>query len=392
MAMAFSREEYLERVQRVQARMRQADVALLLVADPANIYWLSGIEDWSFYVPQFLLVIADESVPVWVGRAMDAPGARLSGWLGEGHVRSYPETLIQDPRTHASDHIGAQIAEMGYSQARIGYESDTYYFSPRSLRHLQQALPQATFVDCDLLVNWARSVKSPAELALMRQAARIAENAMRTAYKYVAPGVRQCDVIAEIYRAQVAPNAEFGGDMTALCPIILAGEKASTAHPAWTDERFVDDQTVALELGGTRRRYNCGLARTMHLGRAAPQRLVDAAAAVGEGLESVLAATKPGMLAAEVHGVWQDVLTRHKLKKDSRIGYSIGVGFSPDWGEHTISLRPGDDTVLEPGNTLHIILGMWMDGWGMELSETVEVTATGLECLTRFPRDVFVKN
>jgi Xaa-Pro aminopeptidase len=392
MNMAFSREEYAERVQRVQARMRQADVGLLLVADPANIYWLSGIEDWSFYVPQFLVIKADDDVPVWIGRAMDAPGARLSGWLGDDHVLSYPETLIQDPRMHASDHIGQQVADMGYSRAHIGYESDTYYFSPRSLRHLQQALPQAEFVDCDLLVNWARSVKSPAELALMRQAARIAEIAMRTAYEHVAPGVRQCDVIAEIYRAQVAPNAEFGGDMTALCPIILAGEKASTAHPAWTDERFRDDQTVALELGGTRRRYNCGLARTMHLGNAAPQRLVSAAAAVGEGLESVLARTQPGMTGAEVHAVWQEVLTRHKLKKDSRIGYSIGVGFSPDWGEHTLSLRPGDNTVLQPGNTLHIILGMWMDGWGMELSETVEVTATGLHCLTNFPRDVFVKN
>jgi Xaa-Pro dipeptidase len=47
--------------------------------------------------------------------------------------------------------------------------------------------------------------------------------------------------------------------------------------------------------------------------------------------------------------------------------------------------------VLEPGNVLHSILGMWMDGWGIEVSETILVTARGNETLTVFPRDVAMK-
>ena len=74
-----------------------------------------------------------------------------------------------------------------------------------------------------------------------------------------------------------------------------------------------------------------------------------------------------------------------------RIGYSIGVAYPPDWGEHTISLRQGDRTVLEPSHVLHTILGMWMDGWGIEISETILVTETGCETLTNLPRDIFVK-
>jgi Xaa-Pro dipeptidase len=322
---------------------------------------------------------------------MDAAGARLSGWLAPENVIGYPETFIQQPRVHASDWIGRHVSELGFANARIGYESDTYYFSPRSLAHLQQALPDARFVDCDLLVNWARVVKSPAEVAYMRQAARIAEAAMKAAYATAAPGVRQCDVMAEVIKTQTAPNGDFGGDMTALSPIVLAGEKASTAHPAWSDERFQDNQIVAFELGGTRRRYNCGLARTMHLGRAVPGRLRDTAGAVEEGMQAVLAVTRAGTPTARMHEAWNAVLSRHGLKKESRIGYSIGAGFSPDWGEHTVSVRADDSYVLEPGNTLHIILGMWMEGWGMEVSETVHVTGTGVECLTDFPRDVFVK-
>ena len=63
----------------------------------------------------------------------------------------------------------------------------------------------------------------------------------------------------------------------------------------------------------------------------------------------------------------------------------------PDWGEHTISLRVGDMTELEPGNVVHAILGMWMEGWGVEVSETILVTPSGCETLTDFPREIFVK-
>ena len=56
-----------------------------------------------------------------------------------------------------------------------------------------------------------------------------------------------------------------------------------------------------------------------------------------------------------------------------------------------MSLRPGDTTELEPGMTFHMIVGMWMDGWGFELSETFHVTASGAECLSNFPRELAVK-
>jgi Xaa-Pro dipeptidase len=48
--------------------------------------------------------------------------------------------------------------------------------------------------------------------------------------------------------------------------------------------------------------------------------------------------------------------------------------------------------VLQPGNVVHSILGMWMDGWGIEVSETILVTETGNETLTKFPRDIHVKS
>ena len=54
-------------------------------------------------------------------------------------------------------------------------------------------------------------------------------------------------------------------------------------------------------------------------------------------------------------------------------------------------LRQNDGSVLEPGNVLHAILGMWMEEWGVEVSETVLVTEAGCEAITRFPRELYRK-
>jgi len=109
-------------------------------------------------------------------------------------------------------------------------------------------------------------------------------------------------------------------------------------------------------------------------------------------MEAVLATAAPGKLAHDVEAAWRGTIARHGYQKESRIGYSIGVAYPPDWGEHTISLRHGDATVLVPGQVLHAILGMWMDGWGIEISETLLVTEDGCEPLAKMPREIYVKN
>ena len=78
------------------------------------------------------------------------------------------------------------------------------------------------------------------------------------------------------------------------------------------------------------------------------------------------------------------------LEKESRIGYAMGLNYPPDWGEHTASLRPGDNTILTTNMTFHMILGMWMDDYGFECSESFRVTENGCETLADFPRKLFL--
>jgi Xaa-Pro dipeptidase len=386
----FSKAEYQHRLARVRQRMAERGMDLLVVTDVANQHYLTGYDGWSFYTPQVVLVPIEDEQPYWIGRAMDALGGKLTAWMDASRVLGWPEDHVQQADRHPMDWVAAWIRDRGWGRRRIGVELESYYYSPKAHARLVNGLPEATIVDADLMVNWLRAKKSPAEIDYMRKGARLAEAAMRAAYDTIAPGVRECDAVARIYAAETAGNPEFAGDITALPPTILAGENSSAPHILWGNRRFETTETIALELAGACRHYTAGLARTMQLGKPT-QKLRDTAKAVLEGMDAVVGFIRPGVTGEQVEAAWRAVIARYGLKKESRIGYAIGVAYPPDWGEHTISLRQGDRNVLDAGNTVHCILGMWMDGWGMEVSETILVTDKGCECLTQFPRDVFLK-
>ena len=386
MAPPFMKSEYDDRLARVRRAMAARGLDALVIGDPANINWLTGYDAWSFYTPQMMLVDMHDG-PFWMGREMDAGAAKFTSYLTEAQIVAYPEPLVQRTDTHPSAFLAEWIHDHGFAAAHIGYESDVYYLSPRALSVLQAGLPDATWHDADLLVNWVRLVKSDAEISMMQMAAKIAERAMQTAWDGARPGVRQCDLMADIVAAQIRGTDDYGGDLTAVHPLILAGEAAATAHPMWTDAVLEDGQTIAFELGGCRKRYNVGLARTIHIGTP-PQKLQDTAKAVEEGMQAVMDSLHAGAITGDVHAAWQRVLDRYGLEKKSRIGYSIGVAYAPDWGEHTLSFRPQETVVVPENAVVHIILGMWMAGWGMELSETLHVQKGGCQRLANFPQHV----
>ena len=132
------------------------------------------------------------------------------------------------------------------------------------------------------------------------------------------------------------------------------------------------------------------MARTVHLGPP-PRKLADTAKIVVEGLNNALEAARPGVACEEVEAVWRDTISRHGIVKESRIGYSTGLNYPPDWGESTLSLRPGDRTELQPDMTIHMIPGVWIDDWGVEISECFRVTDTGAERFAEFPQELVVK-
>lgn len=389
--LSFTMEEYQERMINTKKSMVEKGIDVLLISDPANMNYLSGYDGWSFYVHQMLIVIIDQVQPIWFGRLQDANGAKLTVWMQHDYIIPYPDEYVQSESKHPMDFAAHILSKLGQSNRVIGVEKDHYYFTAASMEHLKQHLPNASFKDGTNLVNRVRLIKSEQEIEYMKRAGAIVEKAMHAGIDAVQVGVRECDVAATIFQAQISGTEAYGGDYPAIVPLLPSGIKTSAPHLTWTDGTYNQGETVILEVAGCYKRYHSPLARTLVVGQPTSQ-IVDLSNIVIEGLNETLQFIKPGVTCEEVEAVWRRSIAKHGLEKESRLGYSMGLNYPPDWGEHTASLRRGDKTVLRENMTFHVIPGMWFDNFGMELSESIRVTKQGCETLAQFPRELFIKH
>jgi ectoine hydrolase len=387
--MDFEMTEYQQRIARTRKAMAERGVELMIVVDPSNMAWLTGYDGWSFYVHQCVL-LAPEGEPIWIGRGQDANGAKLTTFMSRDHIIGYPDNYVQSTERHPFDYVSKMILDKGWGSQRIGVEMDNYYFSAAAYRALATHLPQATLIDATSLVNWQRAVKSAAEISFMRRAARIVEKMQGRAMELIEPGMRMNELVAEITRTGILGADGHGGDYPAIVPLLPTGAGASAPHLTWSDQPFKSGEGTFIEIAGCYRRYHCPLSRTVFLGKP-PQKFIDTEKAIVEGLAAALEAAKPGATCEQVEAAWRTTVARHGIEKESRIGYSIGLSYPPDWGERTMSLRPGDHSVLRPGMAFHMIPAIWKEDWGMEISEPFLVTERGAETLCDFPRRLFVK-
>jgi len=383
----FSLGEYADRLAAVRAQMSDKGIDTLLVTNPSNMAWLTGYDGWSFYVHQCVIISSSGGAPLWYGRAMDANGAKRTSYLAHENILSYTDHYIQNPDAHPMDFLCQEFLEpRGWTKGTIAVEMDNYYFTAKAYQQLVIGAPQANFVDATGLVNWCRSVKSPQEIAYMRVAARIVENMHHAIYDMIEPGLPKNRLVGEIYRVGCEGVDGMGGDYPAIVPLLPTGADASAAHLTWDDKPFRLGEGTFFEVAGCYKRYHCPLSRTIFLGTP-PDKFIRAEAALQEGLENGLMAAKPGNRCADIALELQKAMVKYGIDRGgSRCGYSIGLSYPPDWGEHTMSLRDSDMTILKPGMLFHFMPGIWQDDWGLELTETILITETGAEPLCHYPR------
>jgi len=386
----FPVKEYKRRIEKTKQRMKDEGIDVLFVSQPANMNYLTGYDGWSFYVHQGLIVSLDQEEPIWVGRGMDGNGAKLTTFLSHDNIRSYADDYVQSKVKHPMMFVADIIKEKGWERKSIGLEMDQFYFTHRNYVELEKALGSAKFKDGNLLVNMVRQIKSEEEIRFMKIAGRIAVKVMQTAIDTIDVGVRECDAAAAIGAAEYRGTDEYGGDYPAIVPLMMAGEGTSTPHLTWTDKRYRKDEPIILELTGVYKHYHAPIARTMFLGTPPPLMKEVADVVIG-GLAETLQIVKPGITCEDVEAKWRQAISGTKVVKESRIGYSIGLNYPPDWGEQTMSLRPGDKTVLKPNMAFHIIPGIWEEKVGFEVDATIRVTEKGYEPLYEFPNKLFVK-
>ena len=387
---AFTQAEYDRRLAKTRAAMAREGLDVLFVEDPSNIAWLTGYDGWSFYVHQGALIFHDAD-PIWWGRSQDANGARRTVWMGDDRIHGYPDNFVQSTQRHPMQTLAKIVCETGYDGSRIGVELENYYYSAKAHLTLVSELPRATLVDATALVNWQRGIKSDEELALMRKAARISEKVIDGVLERIEPGMRKNDLVADIFHDAITGVGDDWGDYAAIVPLLPSGTDAAAPHLTWSGDTFKEGECTFFELSGCYRRYHAPFCRSVFLGTP-PDFLIRAEAALVEGLEAGLDAARSGNRACDIAYALAAPLERAGIERGARCGYPIGLSYPPDWGERTISLREDDQTILQPGMTFHFMPGLWMDTWGLEITEPILITESGpAECFCDRPRKMFVK-
>lgn len=386
----FDQPEYDARVVAVRAAMERSGIDILFCEDPSNMAWLTGYDGYSFYVHQGVIVTAS-GPPIWWGRPMDMAGAWRKSWLPDTHIHAYPDDHVMSEDKHPMDHLGALIRTLGGGAARVGVEMENYYYSAKAHAVLTAALPDAQLVDATNLVNWCRLVKSKAELSLMRKAARIVEKMIDGAVERIEPGLPKNQLVADIYRDATMGVDGAWGDYAAIAPMLPSGPDAAAAHLTWDGKPFQAGEATFFELAGCHHRYHVPFCRTVFLGTP-PDEMRRAEAALVDGLNAGIDAARPGNRVEDIAAALAKPLAAAGIDRGARCGYSIGLSYPPDWGERTISIRDGDQTELRENMTLHFMPGIWMDDWGLEITEPIRIRESGpAECLCDRPRELFVK-
>jgi Xaa-Pro dipeptidase len=347
----------------------------LLCFRQETMYWLSGYDTFGYVYFQCMVLGADGRLAL-LTRAPDRLQAMQTSVVED--IRIWVDAPDASPATMLRD----LLDERGLRGKRLGVEWEAYGLTARNGQRLTVALEGfATLIDASELVSRLRVVKSPAELAHVRKAAELADDALAEALRFARPGAFEGDILAAMQGAVY----RGGGDDPGNEQIIGSGPHALLCR-YHSGRRHLDARDMlTLEFAGVFRHYHACFMRTLAIGAPDPA-LVSMHSASVDALHAAEAALKPGRPIGEVFDAHARVLDAagHREHRLNACGYSLGTTFAPNWMDWPMFYR-GNPYLAEIGNVffIHIIVFDAARGLAMTLGRTSEVTASGAVPLSR---------
>lgn len=378
----FRTEEFQTRIQATRTGMWLQGLNALLVVSPENIYYLLGLNHQGYF-SFTLLVLPMEGAPLLVTRAMESMtvSTQVPGCV---HV---PFEEDEDPAL-AAVHAIELATSVGDT---IGIEQAAMHLPIGVWSRTREKLSDREWVDGSGIVEEVRAVKSEAEIAFVRRAARISDRAVQEGIAAAGTGVTERTVAASIYHEMIYAGSEHPG----FAPFIRSTDILRHEHVTWRDREIRSGSGLLMELSASVYRYHAPLTRMVHIGERPPGTEVAAEVAVN-ALEATRAALRPGGLSGDVYAAWQHAIDTglgHPNYRRHHCGYMVGIGFPPSWvgGSSVAGLRPGGDLVIRAGMVFHLLSWLLGEESGdYAVSDTALVTTEGCELLTTTPREPLV--
>lgn len=379
MALHFSHEEYAERVNRACAALQAEGLDALLCFRQETMYWLTGYDTFGYVFFQCLVLRADGRMAL-LTRAPDLRQAQLTSTLED--IRIWVDREGGNP----VDDLRGVLDDFGLANQRLGVEYEAYGLTARNGRRLDEGLDgYAPVHDASTLISQLRVVKSPAEIAFVRRAGELGDEALTAAWPLIRPGAFEGDILAAMQGAVFSGGGDYSGNEF----IIGSGNHALLCRYQ-TGRRHLDaDDQLTLEWAGVYHRYHAAMMRTIVLGEV-PQRQKDLFRAARDALLAVEARLRPGYTYGEAFAAHRQVmddagLQQHRL---NACGYSLGTTFAPNWMDWPM-LYADNPVEFQPGMTVfcHMIIADSDSGLAMTLGRTSLITEGEPECLSQAELD-----
>lgn len=369
--MIIPKQEYTDRYERVMSSVlgENLDVLLVYTRGNRNMYgnllYLTGYYSFdpciegAFFMPRtgdpFLLLNFE-----W-----DLDRAALTSWL--------PRKAMGYSR-HLGDGMIRHCQRQGIDSGRIGLVGESYM--PFSLfRELQDGMPGAEFVPATSMVERERMIKSPNEIALLREAARITNQAIMAGIQALEVGITELEILSICVRSMLENQA----DEIAFTPQVSFGKMTEVCMAPASKNQLRPDDMVMFDMGCLYEHYLGDLSRTHVFGKPTAQQkhIYDI---VVKAQEEAIRTVRPGMTASQIDQTARDIIAAAGYGE--YFNHWLGRGEGLDLHERPF-IELGDSMVLQPGMVFSIEPGIYLPGvGGARLEETVAVTLDGYEVIS----------
>jgi len=375
------------RLRELQDYMKDTGINVALLTDESTIAYYAGFWGYlsvEFGRPTFLIVSADGD-PIVVTPLMESEMVTAMTWVPD--VRTW-----EDSGPNHWDTVLAGI--FGTLPRRLGVEKTVL---PGLVRNwLESVSDSVELTDVSPLIAKMRTVKSPFEIGIMKQAGMVAAAMMSAARESLAEGVPEYEAALAVINAGTRAGADFltakgweqfVSPMIHNLQIMQSGMDTSMVHRRASVKKLEAGDPVYFCFCNMAqfKQYKLGFDRMFNISRVSDQ-AADVQQVAIDAQQAALGAMRPGVTAESVAEAANEVYRDKGYAPSYRTGRSIGMAYL-----ETPELKSGDSTVLQAGMTFAVDGGISVDGqYGGRIGDSIVVTADGFEYLTEYPREVVV--
>lgn len=386
MSVASNRSEYVERTTNLQARLGESGIDVAVIVDPDSIVYFAGY--WNYLGVEFgrptVLLVPRTGGATLITPLMESEMCREMTWVGD--IRPWSDGIGGEWYAEVEKALSPGTRAIGIEKSKM---------PPQIGRPLRSLLAGRTVANLDLIIRDIRVIKSPSEIAIMRDAGQVAIAMVEGARKAIAEGVPEYEVALAVLAAGTRKAASlldpvadrFVSPTIYNLQVLQSGHDTCMVHRRSSVRKIQKGDPVYLCFCGIAnfKNYKLGFDREFFVGSVTDEQARIYETAV-KAQEAALRAIRPGVPCEEVNAAAEEVYREAGFGAPYRTGRSIGCSFleAPE-------LKRGDRTPLAAGMTLAVDGGITVPHeFGGRVGDSVVVTETGFEYLTPYPKDIAI--